>query len=177
VTSPEHLVDDTRRAIEERGVGALPINDLLHGDLDKIAWSGDPRHPVMVGRQLDRVGGGDVDYLAVRAPNGWPVGKLGIDFAKYPDAGWLWQFATHPGLQGLGIGSHLMAGAERRIIGRGRRLARIGVEDANVGARALYERLGYVALGPDTDSWERVGADGTSTLHHAEFTLMGKTLG
>jgi ribosomal protein S18 acetylase RimI-like enzyme len=176
-TPQEDVVAVTRTAIGLHGVSSLVIDDLVHDDLDKIAWSGDPRHPIMVGQVLDRVAGGEVAYLAVRAPNGWPVAKVGIDFATYPDAGVLWQFATHPGLQGQGVGSHLIAGAERRIVSRGRPLARIGVEDDNPGARRLYERLGFVVDGHDTESWERSDGDGRVTTHHAQVTRMRKDLG
>jgi ribosomal protein S18 acetylase RimI-like enzyme len=169
-------VAGTRRAVAQGGVAALVINDLGRGDLDKIAWSGDPRHPVMVGLALERVDGGDVAYLAVRAPNGWPVAKVGIDFSKFADAGLLWQFATPPDLQGLGVGSHLMAGAERRIVERGLRAARISVEDDNTGARRLYERLGFTAVGHETELWERLGVDGDPHTHVAQITLMCKQL-
>jgi ribosomal protein S18 acetylase RimI-like enzyme len=176
VAPPLDPVAGTRRAIDQQGVASLVIDDLRHEDLDKIAWSGDPRHPIMVGLALDRVVGGDVAYLAVRAPNGWPVAKVGIDFAKYPDAGTLWQFATHPGLQGLGVGSHLMSGAERRMVNRGRQVARIGVDDDNPGARRLYERLGFVAEGHETESRERADANGVLSTSQALVTLMRKDL-
>lgn len=70
------------------------------------------------------------------------------------------QLATHPDLQGLGIGSALVGAAERRITARGVNTARVGVEDDNPGARALYERLGYTDSGRRPASWESEGPDG-----------------
>ncbi len=40
--------------------------------------------------------------------DGHPVSKGGIDFAKETDAGAIWQLATHPRLQGLGLATALI---------------------------------------------------------------------
>jgi ribosomal protein S18 acetylase RimI-like enzyme len=169
-------VAEAKAVIERSGLDVLVVNALTFDDLDQIAWSGEPRHRVAVSEALSRVASGDVEYLAVRVPSGGPVAKVGIDFARYRGSGYLWQFATHPELQGLGIGSFLLAAAEARIITRGLRLARINVEDENPRARQLYERLGYAIMGRDTETWERVDVAGGITLHRAEVTLMGKQL-
>jgi ribosomal protein S18 acetylase RimI-like enzyme len=168
--------EEARAVIVREGIAALSIDDLTMADLHHIAWSGDPHHLTVVRDALDRVVTGDLEYLAVRTPSGGPVAKVSVDFARYPEAGYLSQFATNPALQGLGIGSYLMAGAERRVLSRGRRVTRICVEHDNVKARALYERLGYVAIGEEVDSWGRTGPDGTVVQHCAEVTLMRKQL-
>lgn len=170
------VVEEARRTIGRDGVDALTLDDLRLDDLDDIAWSGEPRHRVAVGEALARVSSGDVDYLAVRVPSGHVVAMVGIDFIRHPGAGYLWQFVTHPALQGKGIGSALVAGAEARIAARGLTVARLNVERDNLRARSLYERLGYSAIGEDTETWERVGDDGAVTLHRADVTLMAKRL-
>jgi ribosomal protein S18 acetylase RimI-like enzyme len=164
MTSEHDSVVEIKAAITRGGLAALSIDDLTFDDLDQIAWSGEPRHRVAVSEALSRAATGEVEYLAIRVPSGEPVGKVGIDFARYPEAGYLWQFATHPDLQGLGIGSLLMTGAEARIIRRGVRVARINVDLDNPRARVLYERLGFESIGRDTETWERA------------VTLMQKTL-
>jgi ribosomal protein S18 acetylase RimI-like enzyme len=169
-------VAEARAVVARQGLDALTVNDLTFNDLDQIGWSGEPRHRVAVSEALSRVAGGEVAYLAVRVPSGVPVAKVGIDFARYPEAGYLWQFATHPDLQGLGIGSFLMTAAERRIVQHGRWVARINVELDNPRARALYERLGFESMGRDTETWERVAISGAVTMHRATVTLMRKTL-
>ncbi len=169
-------VDEAKAVIERKGLGALVVDDLTFDDLDQIAWSGEPRHRLAVSEALSRVAFGDVEYLAVRVPSGAPVAKVGIDFARYAGAGYLWQFATHPDLQGMGIGSFLMAGAEARIVSRGLRVARINVELDNPRALALYERLGFESIGRDTETWERADASGAITMHRALVTLMQKPL-
>jgi ribosomal protein S18 acetylase RimI-like enzyme len=169
-------VAEAKAVIERGGLDSLVVDELTFDDLDQIGWSGEPRHRQVVSDALSRVASGDVEYLAVRVPSGGPVAKVGIDFARYPGSGYLWQFATHPELQGLGIGSFLMAAAEARIVTRGLHLARINVELDNPRAHQLYERLGFVSMGRDTETWERVDASGTVTMHRADVTLMGKTL-
>jgi ribosomal protein S18 acetylase RimI-like enzyme len=164
-------------ALRAGGAGSLPVADLTLDDLERIAWSGNPRHLVAVRRELARVASGAVDYLAVRAPGGWPIAKGAIDYEKYEGAGTISQLATHPQLQGLGLGSRLMDAMEARITGRGLTVSAIGVEDAHHRARALYERQGYRAVGHETDSWEVEDAAGAISRHHAEVTVMHKQLG
>jgi hypothetical protein len=58
---------------------------------------------------------GQVEYLAVRAPGGFPVSIGGIDYAKQPGAGIVWQLSTHGDLRSLGLGTALIKEAEARI--------------------------------------------------------------
>jgi ribosomal protein S18 acetylase RimI-like enzyme len=139
-------LEETRRAVEASGPSCLVIDDLTSADLDKLAWSGTAAHVRAVAHVLAQVGGGDAEYLVVRALDGTPVAKAAIDYADAPGVGTIMQMATHAELQGLGLGSALIAAAEERIRGRGVTVARLGVEDDNPRARALYERLGYRAV-------------------------------
>jgi ribosomal protein S18 acetylase RimI-like enzyme len=176
VATPTDVVAEARAAIATGGLAALTIDDLTDADLDAIAWSGEPRHRVAVSDALARVTSGEVEYLAVRTPGGRPVAKVGIDYARYDGGGYLWQFATHPELQGQGIGTHLMAGAEARIRRRGLSVARINVEFDNEGARALYARLGYEVIGNDIEVWQRDDGAGGTVMHRAEVALLRKPL-
>lgn len=126
---------------------------------------------------LARVSYGDTEYLAVRAPDGTPVAIGGIDYSLAPGVGTIFQLATHERLQGLGLGTLLIAAAEERIRRRGVRVARLGVEDDNPRARALYERLGYVASGRRPESWEAQGDEGMMFLYETVVTELDKHLG
>jgi ribosomal protein S18 acetylase RimI-like enzyme len=86
------------------------------------------------------------------------------------------QLATHGELQGLGLGTALIAAAEERIRRRGLTVARMGVGDGNPRARALYERLGYEELGQRAVSWEEDAADGSLSIYRTVVTEMDKTL-
>jgi ribosomal protein S18 acetylase RimI-like enzyme len=90
-----------------------------------------------------------------RAPTGQPVAKMRIDYTREPDTGVFSQLATMGPLQGLGIATTLIGTGERRVRARGLDFAALGVEDNNLRARRLYERLGYQASGRQRPSWEQ----------------------
>jgi ribosomal protein S18 acetylase RimI-like enzyme len=169
-------VDAARRVVRSEGAGGLVIDDLRHEDVARIGWSGSKSHVRAVAEALARVPAGDVEYLAVRAPTGDPVAKGGVNYTAHADAGAIWQLATHPELQSLGLGTRLVREAERRIRRRGLRWAILGVEDNNPRARALYERLGYEAYGREATSWEQEDELGNATMYETEVALLRKHL-
>jgi ribosomal protein S18 acetylase RimI-like enzyme len=154
----------------------LTIRDLTHQDLPSCAWSGSATHLASVARALDRVGRGEVEYLAACPPSNLPVAIGGIDFTLNPGAGTLWQLAVHGALQSCGIGTLLIEAAERRIRARGLHRAELSVEECNPRARALYERLGYVAYGRKPEAWDEEAGDGSVTRYETMCTLMRKEL-
>jgi len=154
----------------------MTIRDLRADDLDQIGWSGSPCHIASVREQLGRVSCGEVEYLVACPPSGLPVGKLGIDFVKRADAGTMYQASVYAALQSCGIGTVLVAEAERRIRARGRQHAELGVEHDNPRARALYERLGYVPYGDEPAEWDEQGPDGVVARYRTTCTMMRKRL-
>lgn len=50
------------------------------------------------------------------------------------------------------------------------------VEETNPRARALYERLGYVAYGREPDAWDEEAPDGSISRYETMCTLMRKEL-
>jgi ribosomal protein S18 acetylase RimI-like enzyme len=155
---------------------ALTIRDLTIEDLPSCAWSGAAIHLASIARALERARRGEVDYLAVCPPSGLPVALGGIDYAQHPGAGTLWQLAVHGALQSCGIGTILIQAAEQRIRARGLHRAELGVEESNPRARALYDRLGYVAYGRAPESWDEQAPDGTIFRYETVCTLMCKEL-
>ena len=154
----------------------LTVRDLTAADLPSCAWSGGATHLASVARALDRAARGEVDYLAVCPPSGLPVALGGIDYARIPGAGVLWQLAVLDALQSCGIGTILIHAAEQRIRDRGRKAAELGVEECNPRARALYERLGYAAYGSEPESWDAEAPDGSIYRYETVCTLMRKEL-
>ena len=172
----DSAVEDVRRALETGRVGELRVDDLTEADLPCLSWSGTRLHLVSVRRALDRVRSGEVEYLAVRAPSGDPVAKVGIDYAASPGAGTLWQMATIQELRGLGIGTHLISAAENRIRKRGLTVAQLDVEVDNPRARTLYERLGYREASRQSASWHIEEPDGSTSLYETEVATLCKHL-
>lgn len=171
------VLEATRAAIRERGARSLTVDDLTTSDLGRIAWSGGPTYTPAVAKALKRAELGEVDYLAVRSPDGWPVSIGGVDYVAHPGAGTLWQLATHGELTGLGLGSCLIGALEDRIRARGLPWAMLGVEESNPRARALYDRLGYEACGRQEAAWPAMDDQGNVFTYHTELTLMRKRLG
>ncbi|WP_157181270.1 GNAT family N-acetyltransferase [Actinopolymorpha alba] len=145
-------------------------------DLPGLAWSGSPLHIENMAGQLKRARVGVVDYLVVCIPSGASVAKGGIDYETKPGAGSLTQFAVRAEFQSLGIGTFLIGATEDRIRARGLCSAELDVEENNPRARALYERLGYVAFGRQLESWDQQRPDGTIEHYETMCTLMRKDL-
>jgi ribosomal protein S18 acetylase RimI-like enzyme len=154
----------------------LVIRDLIASDVPGCAWSGGAPHLAAIADAVDRAARGEVSYLAAYGPAGLPLATAGVDFVRRPGAGRLWMLAVHPVVQSCGIGSALISAAERRIVGRGLDRAEISVEDDNSRARALYERIGYLAYGEEDDSWDEERPDGTIRRYHARCITMAKQL-
>ncbi|WP_052849016.1 GNAT family N-acetyltransferase [Streptomyces avicenniae] len=154
----------------------LSVRDLRPTDLESCGWAGSEPHLADVAKQVERARLGEVDYLAVCPPTDMPVAVGGIDYRTAEGAGTLWQLAVHPALQSCGIGTLLIGVAEQRIKDRGLRRAELGVEEDNVRARALYERLGYLAFDRRPEAWDVLDADGSVRRHETMCTLLRKEL-
>lgn len=154
----------------------LHVRDLVRDDVPWCDWAGSPTHLAYVAEALDRAARGEVDYLAACPPSNLPLGIGGIDYTARSGAGRLWQLVVHPALRSCGIGTVLITFAEERIRRRGLYWATLGVEDDNLRARALYERLGYLACGRERESWTVEAPDGPRTRHETVCTVMRKYL-
>jgi ribosomal protein S18 acetylase RimI-like enzyme len=154
----------------------LTVRDLNTEDLPACRWAGSATHLKSIAEALDRVERGEADYLAVCPPSGLPVALGGVDYAKIPGAGVLWQLAVLGALQSCGIGTLLIQACERRILARGLHHSELSVEQSNPRARALYERLGYTAYGCRPEAWDEEALDGSIIRYETVCTLMRKGL-
>ena len=154
----------------------LLIRDLTPEDLPSCAWWVSAWDRARLATTLERARRGEVEYLAVCPPAGLPVALGGVDYTLTSGAGTLWQLAVHGALQSCGIGTLLIEAAEQRIRARGLRRAELGVEECNPRARALYERLGYVAYGRKPEAWDEQAEDGSVRRYETVCTLMRKEL-
>ena len=152
------------------------VDDLREEDLAKLGWSGGRSHLESVAEALRRVPSGDLEYLVVRDAAGEPIAKGAVEYSDPPGPGRLWQLATHPQLQGRGIGTMLIRALEDRARARGLASCWLGVEVDNPRARALYERLGYVAFDEVDDAWEMEDANGRMFRYETRLTLMRHVL-
>ncbi|MER6231016.1 MULTISPECIES: GNAT family N-acetyltransferase [Streptomyces] len=165
-------VNPSREAVVSGICVRLHVRDLLARDLPACTWSGSATHLRHVEEELVRATAGEVDYLAVCTAADLPVAIGGVDYRVSEGAGTLWQLAVLPALQGHGLGTLLIRAAEQRIRDRGLGRAELAVEEDNPRARALYERLGYVAHGRAPDAWDAEGPDGTVRRYETMCVLM-----
>ena len=160
------------RAVELR----LTVRDIRATDLAGLGWAGSPLHVASMAEQLAKDPAGGKDFLAVFLPSGYSVGKGEVSYDSGSGAGEIGSLAVRETWQSLGIGTFLIEAAEQRIRDRGLHWAALDVEETNPRARALYERLGYVAYDRQADAWDQQAVDGTIYRYETVCTLMRKDL-
>lgn len=131
----------------------LALRDLEPGDLAELDWSGGPEHLFALAQAWQDSLTGAAVVLVAAPDTGRPVAVGAADFVRYPGAGFVWMLSVHETLQGLGVGSWLVAALEARIAERGLTEARLHVEQDNPRAAVLYRRLGYREAGSTLDHW------------------------
>lgn len=169
--------DDVRRLAAAGRLHELVVDDLRDDEVGALTWSGSAAHLESIAAALERRAARQlVDYLVVRAPDGTPVAKGGVDHEDPRAPGKLWQLATHPDLQRLGLATRLIAALEDRTRQRGHDQTWLGVEADDPGPRRLYERLGYVAFDRERVGWEAQREDGTRFWYETDLVLLRRDL-
>lgn len=118
------------------------------------------------------------NLMLVAEANRFPAGQVWIDLAREraSSTGVLWALRVLPSLQGMGIGSLLIAAAERALRERGYERAGIAVEDDNEGARLLYERLGYQEVRRERCEYSYRTPDGEEIWRSEDHRVLQKQL-
>ena len=150
----------------------VSFRDLEPSDLSELDWSGGAEHLNSIAEVLALMVADQAEYLVAELPNGRLVAAGGADLRPVPGAGVLWQLVVHPLLQGLGLGTSLVAALEQRLDARGLAEARLSVEHDNPDAARLYRRLGYRELGSAVESWPVAGGRRYVTV----TSVLGKSL-
>ena len=137
-------------------------------------------------RRFERQQAGEVVYLTAWLA-GAPVGNLCVILAGpasaearagLPAGPEMNAFDVVPSLRSRGIGSALLAEAERLARELGHESAVIGVEKSNDAAHRLYERLGYRdwSGGVVRDSYTWTDEDGVEQVQEEDVLWMHKRL-
>lgn len=118
------------------------------------------------------------NLMLVAEANRFPAGQVWIDLAcgRASSAGVLWALRVLPSLQGMGIGSLLIAAAERALRERGYERAEIAALDDNEGARLLYERLGYQEVRRELREYSYRTPEGEVIWRREEHRVLQKRL-
>lgn len=152
-------------------------------DLPLLEWFGEYRGLRLVdAASWAHVQAGTLLFF-VADVSGFPVGQIKVallhdedDKADGARSGYLYSLRVLAPFQRLGIGSALIAEAERVLRARGFEWATIAAEHANHGARRLYERLGYAAMRRQRRTWSYHDPDGQAHEVDVDEVLLRKEL-
>lgn len=156
----------------------LKIRLTTHHDLRLLEWGElHRRHRQIIEETFSRQEAGEVEMLVAELKNDL-VGQVWIDYEKRKSdsAAVLWALRVHPDFQNQGIGTHLIEAAFDSCKKRGFKLAEIGVEKDNLGALALYERLGFVIVKENIEKWTFKTPEGKELTETADEFLLQREL-
>lgn len=152
----------------------LTVRTIREDDLAGLGWAAAPLHITQMAEQMRIHTARTKEFLAVFLRTGISIAKGEITYAD--DAGHIGSLAVRGEFQSLGVGTILIAEMEQLIRDHGLRYSALDVEDDNPRAKALYERLAYVAYDRQPDSWDQQDADGRVYRYETMCTLMRKEL-
>jgi ribosomal protein S18 acetylase RimI-like enzyme len=131
-------------------ISVVTVRRAEERDLDSFEALSSAQHALWCREQFLR---SDVVMLVAVDDRDVPVGKLHVEFAR-PGTARVVAASVATTLQSQGIGTRLMAAAERLACEAGAQEIELGAEDGNPRARQLYERLGYEVVRTDDFKYE-----------------------
>jgi ribosomal protein S18 acetylase RimI-like enzyme len=153
----------------------LLIRAVQQDDLPKLEWFGSLAHWRDVNRRTfnDHVAG--LRLMFVADLHNFPIGQVVIDVSSHEYA-YLYALRVLEPFQNLGIGARLIRVAEDVARGHGFRQIQLAVEKSNIGARRLYERMGFEIFTQRVDVWSYVDHLGVTHWVHEDVYGMRKLL-
>lgn len=136
----------------------LIIRNALLSDIDALVKVGMARERVQ--RRLNVAAAGEESFLVAEA-DAEVIGMLSIRWSGGCDGvrPWFYGAEVRPDWRRRGVGTAMWAEGEALALGRGLSEAALDVEVSNEDARRLYERLGYVVIGPHLHQWQAIDPD------------------
>lgn len=139
------------------------VRRLREADNRALEWQGGADLRAFYEEQWQAHRAGDICVL-VADFNGFPIGQAAIHWRgkpTHPHIPDLQSLRVFPAFQGMQVGSRLLEASEQMVAARGFAQVSLAVGIENPRARALYERLGYYAIGqPYDDEWHYTDARG-----------------
>jgi ribosomal protein S18 acetylase RimI-like enzyme len=116
--------------------------------------------------------------MLVAEVNRFPAGQVWVDLSKRraEAIGVLWALRVFTPFQSLGIGTALIASAEKCLKALGFHISELGVEKDNGQAKQLYERLGYEVVRDNLEEWEYKPPGGMAIHVTSDEWIMHKFL-
>lgn len=157
----------------------VTIRTCRESDLSNLEWFGLlSEYRQTIRDAFQRFQKGEIIMLVAEA-NSFPIGQVWIDLTKRRESaiGILWALRVLIPFQNLGIGTRLIASAERQLRVRGFSTSELGVEKDNPRAQGLYERLGYRVVRDNLEVWEYTPPDGSPVQVRNGEWILHKSLG
>ena len=156
---------------------SITIRPCTREDLVGLEWWGQfSEHRGIFAEAFERHERGE-NVMLVADLKGSPIGQAWVDLGRYDDGtALLWAVRVFPALQGLGLGTRLIAAAERAAAARGARRVELSVETTNDGALRLYRSLGYDVVGEVVEPWRYVTPDGRTVETQQALRVLRKDL-
>ena len=153
----------------------LVIRAVRADDLPKLEWFGSLAHWRDVNRRTFSDHEAGLRLMFVADLRDFPIGQVVIDVSSHEYA-YLYALRVLQPFQSLGIGSRLITVGESVARGHGFRQIHLAVEKKNIGARRLYERLGFEIFTQRVDVWSYVDHHGQTHWVHEDVYGMRKLL-
>ncbi len=157
---------------------SITIRPPQQDDLPKLEWFGmmTPFRQI-IQQDFARFQSGEMVFLVAEA-NCFPIGQVTVDLVrlKQQNIGYVMSLRVLPDWHRQGIGTRLMLAVEQSVSSHGLSIVRLNVEQDNVSAKQLYERLGYSVIGEECEPWQYTTPDGRiQTIEESEW-VMQKTI-
>jgi ribosomal protein S18 acetylase RimI-like enzyme len=144
-------------------------------DLPKLEWYGQYTHFRTLFRRTFREQQHGKRLMIVADCNDFPIGQVFVQLTPGERA-YLYALRVMEMFRGQGIGTALIAEAERLATGRSIYRATIAAAKDNPRARELYERQGYRVYADDPGYWSYVDHKGVNQFVHEPCWLLEKRL-
>ena len=154
------------------------IRTCRENDLSDLEWFGLlTEYRQTIRNAFQRYQKGEIIMLIAEA-NHFPIGQVWIDLTKRREQsiGFLWSLRVFTPFQNLGIGTRLIASAERQLKTQRFRISELSVEKDNPHAQRLYERLGYQVVRDNIEEWEYTPPNGKPVHVRNDEWILHKSL-
>ena len=154
------------------------IRTCRENDLSDLEWFGLlTEYRQTIRNAFQRYQKGEIIML-IAETNHFPIGQVWIDLTKRREQsiGFLWSLRVFIPFQNLGIGTRLIASAERQLKTQRFRISELSVEKDNPHAQRLYERLGYQVVRDNIEEWEYTPPNGKLVHVRNDEWILHKSL-
>lgn len=155
----------------------VTVRSYRQNDWRQLKWCGSDLYQSAWEEAWLRKQSGEIEML-VAVMHEFCVGRVWVDFTRRAQVGvgLLWALDVIPAMQSQNIGSLLIQTGEQILQEKGFANAELGVSRQNTRAQQLYQRLGYVTVAEQMDSWHQVLGSGVAQDVVGHVYLMQKKL-